>query len=271
MSKRKRKIIDDSTVINSEFLQPIFGGDASASQTAPEFAGHFHDVAPGTPGAEWGHAPKIDLTNHTTGRLTLSTDNAVLKNLSSPATAGVATSIVINTNTVTGLVWYFPVPPDMDVTQDPYFAFQWMGQMDVSTDTFPKNVSFRITWQWYLPGNSVFTPSTLQDAYGSSAPAGLNVIQNPLTSGRKTLNLAQVAYKLSVNDSITPNVLGAPNTTNGPNYVRLTGANAATNTTMLGVQVEVMQKEFDSVEFFQTNFYYVSRTLGGGLTVLPSF
>jgi hypothetical protein len=78
-NNKKKKIVNDVTTIDSSFLQPIFGGDFAASPSSPEFNGHLHDGNSDT----WGHAPKIDLTGHTTGRVTLQDSYAVARSISS--------------------------------------------------------------------------------------------------------------------------------------------------------------------------------------------
>jgi hypothetical protein len=87
----KKKIIDDATKIGADFLQPIFGGDSSADPTSPDFAGHFHDD-----GNTWGHAPKINLSQHTTDRLILQDSYAVAKSVSAYPSIVVAANNILS-------------------------------------------------------------------------------------------------------------------------------------------------------------------------------
>lgn len=90
-NNKKKKITNDATLIDADFLQPIFGGDPKANPNTPEFNGHLHDGRNDV----WGHAPKIDLTNHTTGRLTLQDNYVVAKSVSAyPAIIATPNNVV---------------------------------------------------------------------------------------------------------------------------------------------------------------------------------
>ena len=244
---KKKRIIDNATTIDSAFLQPIFGGNTSADPSSPEFNGHLHDGNSDT----WGHAPKIDLTNHTTGRLVLQDQYSVAKTVSLPSSAASAIGH--------GVIWYFAVPADIDITKPAYFSFGWMGDSTDSSNniintTFQSTV-FRITWQWYIPGYSIFSPAIIYDSQPPANQVGANINANTLTRGRLpnfTVNTAP--FQLLINDSATGK----------PNYVKLTGLDQAQNSVIIGVEVDVVSTGFpNGVVFFNGSLLYLSKTIGG--------
>ncbi len=244
---KKKKITDNATTIDSKFLQPIFGGDPAADPSTPEYNGHLHDGRSDT----WGHVSKIDLGSHTTGRLVLEDDYAVVK---TTTLASSAASTIGNS-----LVWYFSVPTDLDITKPAYFSFAWMGDStdaynQISSTTSQSSV-FKITWQWYVPGYAIFAPGVIYDAQPPANQAGSNINTNTLTRGRLpnfTVNTAP--FQLMINDSLTGK----------PNYVKLTGLDKAQNSVIVGVQIEVTSTGFpNGVVFFNGNFIYLSKTMGG--------
>lgn len=245
---KKKAIVNDATLINSDFLQPIFGGNKNAPNGSPEKDGHLHDG-----GDTWGHAQKINLTTNTTNRLVLQDEFAVVKTLSLPSTAAAAVG--------TSLIWYFTLPPDMDVTKSAYFSFAWMGDStdeansEVIVNTTFQTSIFRITWQWYIPGYAVFSPSVIYDASPPANQITSNVNQNTLTRGRIpnfTVNIPP--FQMLVNDS----------SSGSPNYVKLTGLEQAQTSVMVGVQVEVLSTGFpNGVVFFNGNLVYLSKVIGG--------
>lgn len=244
---KKKKIIDNATTIDSSFLQPIFGGDKSADPSSPNLNGHFHDGKTDT----WGHAPKIDLTSNTTGRLILQEEYSVSKVLSLQSSAASAVG--------TGLLWYFTLPTDIDITKSVYFSFAWMGDStdnsnNITSTAFQSTV-FRITWQWYIPGYSILAPSIVYDGQPPANQVGSNINGNTLTRGRLpnfTVNTAP--FQLLINDSATGK----------PNYVKLNGLEQAQTSVIVGVQVEVLSTGFaNGVVFFNGNLLYISKTIGG--------
>lgn len=244
--KKKKKIIDDATTIDSAFLQPIFGGDKSADPNSPEYNGHLHDGGTDS----WGHAPKIDLTNHTTGRLILQDQFAVAKTVSLPATAA--------TTVGSGRVWYFSVPADIDITKPAYFSFGWMGDStdgynNIKNTTFQTTV-FRITWQWYIPGYAIFTPAVIYDSQPPANQVGSNVNGNTLTRGRlPNFTVNTPPFQLLTNDSAVGK----------PNYVKLTGLDQAQSSSIVGVQVDVSSTGFpNGIVFINGTFLYLSKTIG---------
>lgn len=320
----KKKIINDATLIDAGFLQPIFGGDKTADPNAPEFNGHFHDGRSDS----WGHAPKIDLTNHTTGRLTLQDSFAVAKlvsaspsvvatpnnilsgtflnssgtpplksagnlngalpfqqldgyfnaSLNSPYTTMGVTSNVYpftTSNIVTSAIWYFSIPLDMDTTKVSYFSFGWMGdilttdangntvfdatKLDSNGNILSQTSTFRITWQWYNTGYSIFPPAVIYDGYIPTNIAGTKINANTLTRGRiPNLTVNQLPFTFAINDS----------SVGTQNYVGLTGLQQANGAAMIGIQVDVLSSGFISsptsghLNFYQGNFIYLSKTLG---------
>lgn len=374
MASKKKKIIDNATLINQDFLQPIFGGDSKAAVTDPNFNGHLHDD-----GGEWGHAPKIDLSKHTTGRVLLqdiysvskavsaypsiiATQNNIISGtllnvpnstfksnvaLTIPVTnpynnananfiaidtnPSIAVSGVLGTisgsqpnlvnsnvngeldgkisvilsgptsplnisspdypftvpNIVTSAIWYFQVPLDMDVTKKAYFSFAWMGDI-LTTDGFGNTIldttklsqagspvaqttTFRVTWQWFTPGYSVFPPAVIFDGYVPSNIVGSNTNANTLTRGRiSNLTVNALPFSLLINDSSSGN----------QNYINLTGLQQATGAVMLGVQVDVLNTGFANIttdnqsghlKFYQGNFVYLSKTMGGADVTFNTF
>lgn len=287
MAGKKKKIVDDATKINADFLQPIFGGDLSANPNTPEYNGHFHDGKKDT----WGHAPKINLADHTTGRLVLSDEFAVAKNISSypsvvaklsdfpsvNSTNIIATSYPFTApNMLATAIWYFAVPQDMDLTKSSYFSFQWMGDI-ITTDGYgnaifdstklspqgqliSQTTTFRITWQWFTPGYSIYPPAVVYDGYTPINLPGTNINQNSLTRGRiPNLTVNDLPFRLITNDSSTSNY----------SYVNLTGLQQANGAVVLGVQVDVLSSGFITgpslsghINFFQGNFVYLSKILG---------
>lgn len=257
MALNKKKIINDVTIVDRDFLQSVFGGDSTAPADDPFFAGHFHDGR----NDQWGHAPKVDLTNHTTGRLVLSDQYAVAKTLSLPSSS----AVVIGNS----LVWYFSLPTDMDITKPVYFSFNWMGDASVSntidlTNVVFQTTTFRVTWQWYAPDLAVFAPAVIYDAQPPTnyLDNRANVNTNTLSRGRiPALTVNAQPFHLFVNDSRT----GAPN------YVNLTGLDQTTGSVMVGVQVEVLSTGFISgVVFFNGTMLYLSKTLGGATTSIST-
>lgn len=321
----KKRIINDATLIDAGFLQPVFGGDKTADPNSPEYNGHFHDGRTDS----WGHAPKIDLTNHTTGRLVLQDSFAVAKSVSaSPSIVATPNSVLsgsfinidgssinsaayfdntlplkrmdgyfnaslgspygitsisspvypITTSALTSAIWYFSIPFDMDITKPAYFSFGWMGdiltldnagntvfdsnKLDSDGNINSQTTTFRITWQWYSAGYSVFPPAVVYDGYIPTNLAGTKVNANTLTRGRiPTLAVNQLPFTFTINDSSTGN----------QNYVGLTGLQQATSAVMVGIQVDVLNSGFVSsitsghINFFQGNLIYLSKTMGSPL------
>jgi hypothetical protein len=368
MANSKKKIIDDVSTISKDFLQPIFGGDSSAPAGSPEKDGHVHSG-----GSHWGEVQKIDLTNHTTGRLTLQDSFVVARSVSSyPSVVATPTNVISGTllniqnsalkskvaltipssaadtitlgtplsttaaisgtlgtqsgaspnpsnisgvldghinlsvdngaastnissslfpftspGIITSAIWYFSLPLDMDITKPSYFSFEWMGDI-LTTDGYgnaildssklalsgspaAQTTTFRITWQWYSAGYSIFAPAIIYDGYTPTNLPGTNINANTLTRGRlANVAVNELPFKLMVNDSPT----------NNPNYVNLTGLQQATGAVMLGVQVDVLSSGFVSanvgfqsghLQFFQGNFVYLSKTMGSSSVAFKTF
>lgn len=360
-NNKKKKIIDGATEVDSSYLQSVFGGDTTADLSSPEFNGHLHtgrnDV--------WGHAPKIDLTNHTTGRLTLQDNFVVAKSVSmypsiiatpnnmisatllnnSINKSNVALTVptspidnitfnsvtaqvsgVIGTNAgatpnqsnITGIldgnmnmslnsvfdstgisspsypfstpgiltsaIWYFNLPLDMDNTKPAYFSFAWMGDI-LTTDAYgntrldstklttsgipqAQTTTFRVTWQWFSPGYSIFPPAVIYDGYTPANLPGANINGNTLTRGRiPNLTVNDLPFKLINNDSSNGN----------QNYVNLTGLQQATGSIMVGVQVDVLNSGFVSsnqsghLRFYQGTLTYLSKIMGSSAILFKSF
>lgn len=286
MAKKKR-ILDDITVIDRALLQPIFGGDPTAPPNSPERLGHFHDD-----GGDLGHAPKIDLTNNTTGRLVLADQFAVSRSINAyPALIETPSSLpddisspsspFSSSSILTTAIWYFGLPLDMDLNKSSYFSFGWQGDIttrdaygNVSLDPSKLNqgqlqtqtTTFRITWQWYIPGSAIYPPAVIFDGYLPTNINMTNANPNALTRGRlSSLTVNSLPFRLVINDSSTGN----------PNYVNLTGLSQSTGAVMVGIQVDVMNSTFlnpaalfqsGHIRFYQGNFIYLTKTLGSSTT-----
>ncbi len=246
MATKKKKIVDDVTKIGSELLQPIFGGDKSAPTSSPEYNGHFHDD-----GDDWGHAPKINLAQHTTGRLILQDEFAVAKTIGMPSSSAATIG--------NSVIWYFSIPADIDITKPAYFNFGWMGD---STDgynnilsTIAQTTTFRVTWQWYVPGYAMLAPAIIYDAQPPANQVGSNINANTLTRGRlPNFTVNTTPFQLLINDSAT----------GLPNHVKLTGFDQAQNSVMVGVQIEILSTGFSNgVILFNGNLVYLSKVIGG--------
>ena len=327
-------------------MQPIFGGNPNAPANDPNNIGHLHDN-----GNTWGHAAKIDLGNHTTGRLTLQPGCYVTRNISAypsiianknnavisgsflntdptlcptnrsyitltsdragttPVTQGYAQgSINLLENTYFNLygaskddypftlptilstaIWYFAIPFDMDITQNVYFSFGWMGDIitvdssgNIKSDAtklgtdgitpLSQTTNFRATWQWYIPGYTILPPAVIFDGYNPTM--SLNGIHAPNSSTRgqvATISVVSAPYKLNINDS----------SSNTPSYVGLTGLSNTTNATMIGIQIDVLNSGFITfpatgiqsghVKFYQGNLIYFSKTMGSTITSFTTF
>lgn len=189
MPSPKKKFIDDITIVEQSFLNSIYGGldGYSSDPTSPYAAGHLHDGY----NTEWGHAPKIDLTSHITGRLTLPTPE--LKSIKLSATQAVPLT--------SSLFWTIPVPNDgYAASPKPMLLnIYWSANGGNS----PGAVAFRVDWIYIQPGQNVIPPSVI--GLGSSAwPANTVGASNPTpTTFRFKVPSGAAASKLYVNDSTT--------------------------------------------------------------------
>lgn len=273
MANKKKKIIDGATTIDSEILQPIFGGDSSASVGSPERDGHVHDG-----GTEWGHAQKVNLNGHVTGRLVLDEQYAVSKRITQPLSVATKVNFDENTNEYDGAIWYFDIPADIDLSKDKYFAFNWMGHYinNGAPDAVnSRAMKMRIIWQWYYAGYSFYSPSNLAQ-YGESVTIdGYTFVipNNPIdiedvSGSTNDIVVASQAYKIVTN-----------NKHNGsPNYFKLTGGAYAIGLghrpIMLGVQVSINKNTsapFSKIELINSTLIYQSRTLGSDNLAFKSF
>jgi hypothetical protein len=169
MPDPKKPFINDVTIVAANFLNAIFGGDDGYKTTIPPspfFAGHFHDVPDGQAGSEWGHAPKINLTDHVTGTLTL--PQPELKSIRLSATQA--------TPLTSSIYWTMPIPADAYVASPKPFFLKifWSANGPIS----PGNVAFRIDWTYIQAGQNVMPPSII--ARGSDSwPANTVSANNP--------------------------------------------------------------------------------------------
>ena len=245
MPSPKKPFKDDKTIVDAEFLTSIYGGDdgyATANPPSPFFKGHIHDD-----GTEWGHAPKIDLTDHVTGRLVVPT----LELKSIKLSAAQATPLT------SSLFWTIPVPSDAYsvIPESMYLNIYWSANGPLS----PGNAAFRIDWIYMQPGKNVIPPSIIDR--GSSAWTA-NTIggNNPTpTTFRFKSNIA--ATVLNVNDpanngkliALTPPA-DAPGAT--LNQFVLFGLEISTAPTV------TLTQPMTQVNIFAIEILYFSQTLG---------
>lgn len=175
----------------------------------------------------------------------------------------------------------------MDITKPAYFSFNWMGDI-LTTDGYgnaildttklnsagviqSQTTTFRITWQWFVPGFAVYPPAVIYDGFNPANINGTNINTNSLTRGRiANMTVNDFPFKLIVNNS----------STNNPNYVGLTGLTQATNAVMVGIQVDVLSSGYVNsavgsqsghLRFYNGNFIYLSKTMGSPNTAFKTF
>ncbi len=245
MSNSKKKFIDDISIVDSDYLNSVFGGidGYQSNQSSPFYAGHLHD---GT-NTEWGHAPKIDLTNHVSGRLTLP----------APELKSIKLSANSATPLTSSLFWTVPIPSDAYTTssQPMLLNIYWSGNSALS----PSNVAFRVDWVYIQAGQNVMPPSiiNLGDGYW---PANTVSNNNPTPSVFRFKTSASPS-RLYVNDTLT-----------GGNLIQLsmpTDAPGATlgNFLLLGLEISTaptvtLNQPMSQVNIFAIELLYMSSTLG---------
>ena len=252
MSSPKKKFVDDVTIVPAEFLNAIFGGIdgyATANPPSPFFQGHFHDGDNST----WGHAPKIDLTKHVTGRLVSPT--LELKSIRLSATQA--------SPLVSSLFWTVPIPADAysdaGLPTPMLLKIYWSGNSALS----PSNAAFRVDWEYIQPGQNVIPPSVivLGDGYW---PANTNAAQNPATTTfRFKVNASPT--RLYVNDNLSNSSL-----------IQLTFPSNVSNAVLgdfllFGLEITsaptlTLQQPMSQVNVFAVELLYYSQTLGNTTT-----
>lgn len=246
MPSPKKPFQNDKTIVDAEFLTSIYGGDdgyATAIPPSPFFNGHFHDD-----GDEWGHAPKIDLTNHVTGRLAVPTPE--FKSIKLSATQAVPLT--------SSLFWTLPIPADAyTTTPEPMFLnIYWTANGPLS----PGSAAFRVDWVYLQAGQNVMPPSIISrgpTAWPANTSAGNNA--TPTTFRFKVSSTA--ASRLYINDSLTGgNLISLALPTNVPgaalNQFLLLGLEISTAPTV------TLSQPMAQVNIFAVELLYYSQTLG---------
>ncbi len=245
MPSSKKPFKNDKTVVSAEFLTSIFGGDDGYSTTfpvSPFYKGHLHDG-----GSEWGHAPKVDLTDNVVGRLVL--PQPELKSIKMSATAAVPLT--------SSLFWTLPIPSDAYVTnaQPMLLNIFWSGNNALS----PGNAAFRVDWVYLQAGQNVMPPSVL-NLGPDFWPANTNSINNPTPSTLR-FKVSAAPSRLYVNDALT-----------GGKNIQLTLPSDAPGTTLgnfllLGLEITTaptvtLTQPMAQINIFAVELLYYSSTIG---------
>lgn len=249
MPSAKKPFKDDKTVVSAEFLTSIFGGNDGYSTTVPPspfYKGHFHDG-----GNEWGHAPKVNLTDHVTGRLVL--PELELKSIK--LSANQATPLT------SSLFWTLPIPSDAysAIPESMYLNIFWSGNAALS----PSNAAFRVDWVYLQPGQNVMPPSII-DLGSTYWPANTISSNNPTPTTFRFKTSASPS-RLYVNDSLT-----------GGNLIELTPPTDAPGAVLddfllFGLEITsaptvTLTQPMTQVNIFAVEILYYSRTLGTNIS-----
>lgn len=255
MPSPKKPFQNDKTIVDAEFLTSIFGGDDGYATTIPPspfFNGHFHDG-----GGQWGHAPKIDLTDHVTGRLV--SPGLELKSIK--LTPNQATPLT------SSLFWTIPVPSDAYTTipEPMYLNIFWSGNSALS----PSNAAFRADWIYLQAGQNVMPPSVIN--LGSTFWPANTISSNNPTATTFRFKVSAAPSRLYVNDTLV-----------GGNLIPLTlppdapGANLG-DFLLFGLEITTaptvtLTQPMSQVNIFAIEILYFSRTLGSNTTpvLLPN-
>lgn len=245
MPNPKKPFQNDKTIVDAEFLTSIFGGDDGYATTIPPspfYKGHFHDG-----GNEWGHAPKVNLTDHVIGRLVL--PELELKSIKLAANQA--------TPLTSSLFWTLPIPSDAySVTPQPMFLnIYWSGNSGLS----PSNAAFRADWIYLQAGQNVMPPSVIN--LGSAYwPANTIASNNPTPTTFRFKTSASPS-RLYVNDTLT-----------GGNLIQLTLPPDAPGAVLddfllFGLEITTaptvtLTQPMAQINIFAIELLYFSQTLG---------
>lgn len=245
MPSQKKTFQNDRTIVDAEFLTSIFGGDdgyATASPASPFYQGHLHDG-----GSEWGHAPKIDLSQHVTGRLVV--PQPELKSVKLTATQAVPLT--------SSLFWTLPIPSDAYITspQPMFLNIYWSANSTFS----PGNTAFRVDWVYLQAGQNVIPPSIINR--GTTAWPANTVAGNNAAPTTFRFKVSTAASRLYINDTLT-----------GGNLIKLSlpanvpGA-ALNQFLLLGLEISTaptvtLSQPMSQVNIFAIELLYYSQTLG---------
>lgn len=245
MASQKKPFLDDRTIVPAEFLTSIFGGDdgySTADPPSPFYKGHIHDG-----GTEWGHAPKINLTDHVIGSLVL--PQPELKSVKLSATQAVPLT--------SSLFWTMPIPPDAYglIPKPMHLNIFWSANSSIS----PGNTAFRVDWMYLQAGQNVIPPSVIQR--GSSAWPANTISSNNPTPTTFRFKTSTAASRLYVNDTFT-----------GNNLIELTLPTDLPGATLdqfllFGLEISsaptvTLTQPMEQVNVFAIELLYYSQTLG---------
>jgi len=212
MPSPKKPFKNDKTIVDAEFLTSIFGGDdgyASVTPPSPFFKGHLHDGDDN--GAQWGHAPKIDLAAHTVGRVVLAQPELKSIKLSAMQAAPLTSS----------LFWTMPVPSDAYRSTEPsapvaqqnaapqsfYLKLYWSANGAPSAFPGTGTVAFRLDWIYLQPGKNVLPPSIIFRGPSAwpvpTAQAASFALNNPTPTTFRFQVSSVSASQLYVNNNFT--------------------------------------------------------------------
>lgn len=250
MASPKKTFTDDKTIVSAEFLTSIFGGDdgyATSNPPSPFYKGHLHDG-----GSEWGHAPKVDLTDHVAGRLVV--PGLELKSIKLSSSQAVPLT--------SSLFWTLPIPSDAyaAVPQPMFLNIYWSANGPIS----PGNAAFRVDWVYVQVGQNMMPPSVINRG-PTSWTANTSSGNNPLpTTFRFKSNVA--ATVLNVNDT---------NANNGSMIQLSLPSNLPSATIdqfeLLGLEISsaptvTLTQPMTQVNVFAIDIQYYSQTLGSNTT-----
>lgn len=170
----RRFFTDGKTVVDAEFLNSFYGGVSGHQEGSIYYDGHVHD---GYSSTEWGHAGKIDLTDHVRGRLVLPKVELKSLKLSSKEAIILADS----------LYWVVAVPNDgydtlidpsnYQVGEYPMLQITWAANNSSNGDAIG-DVAFSVRWQYIEIGQNVIAPSRIEAGVGGW-PANTEESLNP--------------------------------------------------------------------------------------------
>jgi hypothetical protein len=245
MPNPKKPFIDDVTVVSGNMLSSIYGGidGYQSDPSSPFFAGHIHSGR----NDQWGFAPKINLTDHITGRLTLPT----------PELKSIKLSAAQATPLTSSLFWTLPIPADAYTTSaEPMFLnIYWAANGNIS----PGSVGWRVDWIYVQAGQNVIPPSVI-DRGSSAWPANTIGSANPLPTTMR-FKTSAAASQLYVNDTSTRDkMIQLTLPTNVP------GA-ALNQFLLLGLEITsapttTLNFPMEQVNIFAVELLYYSSTMG---------
>lgn len=249
MPSPKKPFLNDKTIVDAEFLTSIYGGDDGYSTTnppSPFHKGHLHDG-----GNEWGHAPKVNLTDHVIGRLV--SPGLELKSIRLASTQA--------TPLTSSLFWTFPIPADAysGASESMYLKIFWSGNTGFAT----ANAAFRVDWVYINAGKNVMPPSIINlgaDYWPANTIPSNN--PQPTTFRYKVQASPSVLY---VNDNLT-----SANSIELTLPANLPGSNIG-DFLLFGLEITTaptvtLTQPMAQINIFGVEISYYSQTLGSNTT-----